>query len=402
MRLVEFPSLFIGAGQQDLGAGTHADHLVGQVQAFVHQTVGLLHNLRVDAGQVAAVEAHIVLHQEDALHAHHGGVLGHIQVVLHQLHNGQEDAEIPLPHEDMVDERRVRPGQHGLQVAHIVGQQDDGHPHTGGAQTAHQLQHMHVAHIHGKQHHVNRMAALQQLQRLAGPAHPRKLGGMHQVQVGELAGEQILQLAILGQQEGVVHAGHQEDFPHPMLDQLLETGNVVETVAAHAIPANLCLALPAVSHPAQLSVSPLWLAGELQAIAVPVHHSAHGEIGAELGVGHYQRQARRCKGGGASLDALQAETGANLGGQGLHLSMIEALAPLFQVKNGATALEHQAGRHLAHILEAKVLLVEFPCALKVADIDGYEVQLVNLDSGHFSSHSTDIRASLVHVPRIPA
>jgi hypothetical protein len=140
------------------------------------------------------------------------GVVLQVPEVLDILHDRQQDAEVPLPHEDLVDILHLAALQQLLQLPVLVGQQDHGHLHARVAQAAGKLQHLHVPHIRGHQDHVvaaaGKAVLLLRLPGLpprgqhregpAGPGHPGDLWGVIQIHVDELAEDQVLQLSVPG------------------------------------------------------------------------------------------------------------------------------------------------------------------------------------------------------------
>ena len=95
---IQAPCFFVVAGKHDLRAATHAECLKGGIERLGRKFETLLEHELIEVGQNGAVEADIVLHQENHLHACFHVMLK-VHLVLDQLDDGQEQVGIAEPAE---------------------------------------------------------------------------------------------------------------------------------------------------------------------------------------------------------------------------------------------------------------------------------------------------------------
>ena len=109
-----------------------------------------------------------------------------------------------------------------LQLAVVVGQHHDGHVEPRRADRARQVGGVHVAGLDGRDDEVEAGLLAGQGQRLGAARDVGDARRVVQVEVEELAQDQLVQPPVLLQREGVVEAGDEQDVLHPPGHQVLE------------------------------------------------------------------------------------------------------------------------------------------------------------------------------------
>ncbi|OQA33017.1 MAG: hypothetical protein BWY56_02134 [Acidobacteria bacterium ADurb.Bin340] len=216
--------LFVGGGQQHLGAGPHPQHAGHGVHVLLRgQTLGLLHDLAEEDREVPRVVADAVLHQEDHPGEPDGRVVLDIGPVLHELDHGHEDLGMAVPHEDAV----VGAGEFLptlIQDAHlhvVVEQQEDGCLRCGLAEGLGQLQ---VAALAQAAHDDDQVVgtARQSRQGLVAAGDIGDPGRVREVELEVAPEDHFGKQAVLLQGEGIEGRGHQEDLPGAQRHHVVE------------------------------------------------------------------------------------------------------------------------------------------------------------------------------------
>jgi hypothetical protein len=149
-------------------------------------------------------------------------------------------AYVALPEKDAIQRAGVLRRPEIRQLPVVVGQQDHRDVRTRLAHTSRQLDGVHVADLHAGDDQVDAARLANVGQRLRTRGHPRQVRVGDHVQRLELADQGLVELTVLGQNEGVVQAGYEQDVMHPMTHQVLEPnppgGAVVRRWIAHAAP----------------------------------------------------------------------------------------------------------------------------------------------------------------------
>ena len=174
----------------------------------------MVHQLSVDRRQERGVVADVVLDDENGLDSEDADVVGDVGAVLDRLDDRRDQAHVSLPEEDPVERRR--PGGGDLRdLAHVVGQRHDRRLQPRLAEPARELRRRHVAQVGRGDDEVIPRPLARPRQRLLRRGDVGDGGGRADVQVEELLEDDLLELAVLGQDEGVVQARHEQDVPHP-------------------------------------------------------------------------------------------------------------------------------------------------------------------------------------------
>ena len=113
-------------------------------------------------------------------------------------------------------------GDEVLDLAVIVGQHHHGHVEPGGLDLARQLRGVHVGDLQVGDDQVEARLRARQLQRFCSGGDVGHAGNLVQVQLQRLADQQLVEAAVLAQDEGVVEAGDQQDVVHAERHQVLE------------------------------------------------------------------------------------------------------------------------------------------------------------------------------------
>ena len=85
----------------------------------------------------------------------------------------------------------------------VVGEDEDGQVQPRVPDLSGKLDRVHVPKLKTRDNHVE-VLFLSQLQRLGPAGNPRQIGGLAQIQVQELGKDQLVELAILLHDEGLV------------------------------------------------------------------------------------------------------------------------------------------------------------------------------------------------------
>ena len=128
--LVRGPSFFEVRTEEDLGTRPHPEQLVRQVDPLGDQAARLLQHLGVDDRQQRRVGLDVVLDDDDGLHTDHARVVRHIHAVFEVLNDGDDDAKVPLPDENLVKDVGRGRYQELLQLPVVVCEEDNGNTQT--------------------------------------------------------------------------------------------------------------------------------------------------------------------------------------------------------------------------------------------------------------------------------
>ena len=104
---VEFPSLFVVAGQNDFGSAAHTQHFELRVEGFGGKLETLLEHKLVEVGKDGGIVADGILHKEYHLHAGLQHVLFEVHFVLDELDDGEQEVGIAQPAEDILKDTEV-------------------------------------------------------------------------------------------------------------------------------------------------------------------------------------------------------------------------------------------------------------------------------------------------------
>ena len=216
------PGLLVRPAQQDLRPGFDPHQLLRQVHPLRQQPVGLVHHLGVDDRQERRVVPDAVLDDDDRLHPEAAGVVGEVQPIFDVLDDRQQDAHVALPQEGPSEVRGVMAGHELGQRPVVVRQQHHRHREPGLLDPPRQRQGRHVAHLQRRDDQIEATRARGQGQRFFARGDLGEAGRVVQVELQVLAQDQLVQLAVLGEDERVVSAGDQQDVVDPMGHQILE------------------------------------------------------------------------------------------------------------------------------------------------------------------------------------
>jgi hypothetical protein len=180
------------------------------------------HELGVDHREKRGVESRLVLDHDDHRHARLARVVSEVAAVLDILDDGQQDPDVALPQEDALQLGRVVTRNEVLELARIVGQQDDGRIQPGLPQPADQLEDVHVPEVEAGDDEIVPLLFSGERQRPFTGRDVRELRGVPQIEIEELGEDQLAEVAVLGQDEEVVQARDQQDVLHVKGHQLLK------------------------------------------------------------------------------------------------------------------------------------------------------------------------------------
>ena len=119
------PGLLVAVAEQDLGPPPDAVELLGEAQPFRDEFPGLFEDRLVSHRQEGRVVADAVLDEQDGGNAQPAGVLRRVPAVLDLLHDREEDADVPLPHEGLFEVLAVVPRQVLAHRAGVVTEERD-------------------------------------------------------------------------------------------------------------------------------------------------------------------------------------------------------------------------------------------------------------------------------------
>ena len=215
------PGVLERAAEKDFRPRLQAHQPVREVDALGHEPQRVVHQLGIDHRQERRIEADVVLDHEDGLHAERAGVVDDVDPILHQLDDGGQDADVALPEEHAGEIARVVRGHEIGDGAAVVGEQRHGRVGARLAEAARERQRVHVADVKRAEHQVV-AAAGRPRQRLRAGRDPRQRGGMAEVEIEELAQDELVQLTVLGQRERIVQARDEQDLLHAEFRQIDE------------------------------------------------------------------------------------------------------------------------------------------------------------------------------------
>jgi hypothetical protein len=89
--------------EKNLGTGAHTHEFVCEIVALAEDASGLRDECGVDLRQQRRVIEHIVFHDEHNGNAHLESVVLHVALVLDVLHDGEQQARVPLPEKDLLN-----------------------------------------------------------------------------------------------------------------------------------------------------------------------------------------------------------------------------------------------------------------------------------------------------------
>ena len=218
------PGLLPGPAEEDLRAGPQAQQLLREVDPLRHERVRVTPDLRVDDRKERGVVADAVLDEEDRLHARLLGVVRDVPAVLDELDDREEDPHVALPEEDAVQLPGVVAGREVGQRARVVGEERHrGPPSAELPDSASELERAHVADVEGRDDEVEVRLDLEEREGLRSGRDARDARDVSEVQLLRLGEDPLVELAVLGEDEGVVQAGDDEDVVDPVGHEPLES-----------------------------------------------------------------------------------------------------------------------------------------------------------------------------------
>ena len=217
------PGLLVAVAEQDLGPPPDAVELFGEAQPFRDQFPRLFEHRLVRHRQERRVVADAVLDEQDGGNAQPAGVLRRVPAVLDLLHDREEDPDVPLPHEGLFEVLAVVPRQVLAHRAGVVAEERDRGLAPRVAEAVRERPDVHVPEVRRGDHELEAVGH-------PGDAFERLVAGLHldhpgegpQVQVEEPRQDPVVELAVLGEDERVVVAQHEEDIVDLEADEVRE------------------------------------------------------------------------------------------------------------------------------------------------------------------------------------
>ena len=149
-------------------------------------------------------------------------VVQNVALVFDVLDDRDQDAGIALPQKYALDIGLWIARDKVLDLAVIVGQNDDRNIQTRGLDFTRQLRGIHVADLQVGHDQVEARLGARQLQRFGSARDVGDAGDLMNVQLQRLAHQQFVEASVLAQNEGVVQAGNQQNVVHAERHQVLE------------------------------------------------------------------------------------------------------------------------------------------------------------------------------------
>ena len=118
--------LVVGTCQDYLGTSSHAQGALVGIQGLGTEFLALLEDKLVEIGQDGGVETHLVLHQQDDLHAHLVDIVLQVHLVLDQLDDGHQQVGVAQPAKDVFKGTEVLIGHTFAHPVAEGGEDDDG------------------------------------------------------------------------------------------------------------------------------------------------------------------------------------------------------------------------------------------------------------------------------------
>src|ERR1019366_7795740 len=214
--------VLISGAEQDLGPGPHAHQFVRDIETLAEQAARLADKFGVNYRQEKRVIPDIVLDHQHHGNAHGMRVVQDVALVLDVLDDRDQDAGIALPQKYPLDIGLRIARDEVLDLAVIVGQNDDRNIETRGLDFTRQLRGIHVADLQVGHNQVESRLGARQLQRLRPARDVRDAGDLMNVQLQRLAHQQLVEAPVLAQNERVVQAGDQQNVVHAERHQVFE------------------------------------------------------------------------------------------------------------------------------------------------------------------------------------
>ena len=210
--VVELDGLLVAAGQQDLGPGPFAEHLLLLVEGVLQELGVLQQDQLVEFGQIGRVEADRVLDEQDRLHAADRDVLLGVHLVLDELDDGDDQVRVAVPAEDVVESRAVLLPEPAVDVLREGGQQCDRDLRVALLGEFGKGEDVGFADVVHRQDEVVGVVLGQRLERLAGRTHARERGRIRHVEVQILLIDLRFDVAVLLEDVAVVAAADEQDL----------------------------------------------------------------------------------------------------------------------------------------------------------------------------------------------
>ena len=137
----------------------------------------MLHDLGVNRGQERRVVANVVLDHDDRLHAHHVDIVRHVHAIFDVLDDREEDVDVALKRTSRSMWSQVLVLDEVVQLAMVVGKNDDRNVEAGLVHPARQLAGVHITDLRGADDEVVAAEILDQAaapQRRSIPASDRE------------------------------------------------------------------------------------------------------------------------------------------------------------------------------------------------------------------------------------
>ena len=217
------PRFLVVVAEEDLRPAADPVEFLREAQPFRDQLPGLLEDRLVHDRQERGVVADAVLDQQDGRDPEVAGVLGRVPLVLDVLHDRQEDADVALPDERLFEVAASAPREVLAYRAGVVAEERDRCLPPRLAEPVREGPDVHVAEIRRTDHQLEPVRGVGEAFEGLGPGrhlrHPRQ---DPEVQVEESREDPLVELAVLGEDERVVVAQHEEDFVDPEPQQIGE------------------------------------------------------------------------------------------------------------------------------------------------------------------------------------
>ena len=219
--VVELHGLLVAAGQEDLGPGAFAEHLLLLVEGVLQEFGVLQQDELVELGQVGRVEADRVLDEQDRLHAPLADILGGVHLVLDELDDGDDELRVAVPAEDVVEPRAVLLLQAAVDVLREGGEQRHGNLRVALLDDLREGEDIRLADVVHREDEVVGVVLAEQFERFGRRADPRERGGIRHVQFEVLAVDLRLDVPVLLEDVAVVAAADEQDLVDPVFHETI-------------------------------------------------------------------------------------------------------------------------------------------------------------------------------------